>query len=393
MNSSAVNTPVYLDYAATTPVDPVVAEAMAGCLTREGIFANPASRSHLYGWQAEEAVENARQQLADLIGADSREIVWTSGATEADNLALKGVWEARRKAGQPAKHLIVSSIEHKAVLDVADWLARQGVDVTYLAPDAEGRVPPEILSEAIRSETFLVSLMHINNELGSINDIAALGRICREAGCLFHVDAAQSGGKIALDVADMPVDLMSLSAHKMYGPKGIGALYVRRCPELKVSPQIQGGGHERGMRSGTLPTHQCVGMGLAAQIARERLPGEPQRIAALRDRLWAGIAGLPGVHLNGPREFKACGHLNIAFAGYEGETLLLALRQLAVATGSACTSTSLEPSYVLKAIGLSDDLAQASLRISLGRYTTEAEVDFAIEHITQATGQLSRKTA
>jgi len=393
MTQSAVNTPVYLDYAATTPVDPAVAEAMVGCLTREGLFANPASRSHLYGWQAEEAVENARQQLADLIGADSREIVWTSGATEADNLALKGVWEARRKAGQPADHLIVSSIEHKAVLDVADWLAGQGVEITYLAPDAEGRIPPEALSEAIRPETFLVSLMHINNELGSINDIAALGGVCRQAGCLFHVDAAQSGGKLALDVAAMQVDLMSLSAHKMYGPKGIGALYVRRCPELKVSPQIQGGGHERGMRSGTLPTHQCVGMGLAAHMARQRLPEEPQRIAALRDRLWDGISGLPGVRLNGPREARACGHLNIAFAGYEGETLLLALRQLAVATGSACTSASLEPSYVLKAIGLSDDLAQASLRISLGRYTTEAEVDVAIEHITQVTGQLSRKTA
>ena len=393
MNSSAVNKPVYLDYAATTPVDPAVAEAMAGCLTREGVFANPASRSHLYGWQAEEAVENARQQLAELIGADSREIVWTSGATEADNLALKGVWEARRKADQPADHLIVSSIEHKAVLDVADWLAQQGVKVTYLAPDAEGCIRPETLSEALRPETFLVSLMHINNELGSVNDIPVLGRICRKAGCLLHVDAAQSGGRVALDVIDMQVDLMSLSAHKMYGPKGIGALYVRRCPELKVSSQIQGGGHERGMRSGTLPTHQCVGMGLAAQMARERLPGEPRRIAALRDRLWDGIACLPGVCLNGPREARACGHLNITFAGYEGETLLLALRQLAVATGSACTSASLEPSYVLKAIGLSDDLAQASLRISLGRYTTEAEVDFAIEHITQVTGQLSRKTA
>ncbi len=393
MAQSAPRQPVYLDYAATTPVDPAVAAQMTACLTLDGTFANPASRSHFYGWQAEEAVETARQQVADLVNADAREIVWTSGATESDNLALKGAWEARQLADQSAGHLIVSAIEHKAVLDAAGWLEQQGVEVTRLKPDAEGRVSPEALKAALRDDTFLVSLMHVNNELGSVNDIAALGAVCREHPCLFHVDAAQSGAKVPLDVVAQSVDLMSLSAHKMYGPKGIGALYVRRHPEVRISAQIHGGGHERGMRSGTLPTHQCVGMGAAAQLAVERLGEEPKHIAALRDRLWAGIADLPGVQLNGPREARACGHLNITFAGCNGETLLLALRKLAVATGSACTSASLEPSYVLKAIGLSDDLAQASLRISLGRFTTEEEVDFAIDHIVEVVSKLRRKTA
>lgn len=393
MPQSAPSQPVYMDYAATTPVDPAVAEQMAACLTMDGNFANPASRSHFYGWQAEEAVETARQQVADLMGADAREIVWTSGATEADNLALKGTWEARRKANLPTGHLIVSAIEHKAVLDTAGWLEQQGVEVTYLKPDSEGRITPKALEAALRDDTFLVSLMHVNNELGSINDIAALGALCRERGCLFHVDAAQSVAKVPLDVAAQSVDLMSLSAHKMYGPKGIGALYVRRHSDVRISAQIHGGGHERGMRSGTLPTHQCVGMGAAAQLAAEKLSEEPRAITALRDRLWEGIAGLPGVQLNGPLKARACGHLNVTFAGCNGETLLLALRKLAVATGSACTSASLEPSYVLKAIGLSDDLAQASLRISLGRFTTEEEVDFAIEHIGEVVTKLLRKTA
>lgn len=383
--------PVYLDYAATTPVDSRVAEQMMGCLTQEGTFANPASRSHMYGWQAEEAVEHARGQVANLIGADSREIVWTSGATEADNLALKGVAEARRRAGQNVGHLIVSAIEHKAVLDSAKWLAEQGTEVTYLAPDEEGVIQPESLKAALREDTFLVSLMHVNNELGSINDIGALGALCRKQGVLFHVDAAQSGGKVALDVDVQSVDLMSLSAHKMYGPKGIGALYVRRHPDVSVAPQIHGGGHERGMRSGTLPTHQCVGMGAAAQLAKDNLDHEPQRIALLRDRLWQGIADVPGIRLNGGEQARACGHLNLAFSGCDGEMLLLSLRKLAIATGSACTSASLEPSYVLKAIGLSDELARSSLRISLGRYTTEEEVDLAIGHICETVPKIRQR--
>lgn len=386
--AGALQKPVYLDYAATTPVDAAVAEQMVNCLTRDGIFANPASRSHLYGWQAEEAVEQARLQVADLINADSREIIWTSGATEADNLALKGVVEARRIVGQPLGHMVVSAIEHKAVLDPAQWLAQQGVEVTYVVPDAQGRVSVQTLKNALREDTFLVSLMHVNNELGTINDIAGLGALCREHGCLFHVDAAQSGGRLPLDVVAQSVDLMSLSAHKMYGPKGVGALFVRRHPDVNVAPQMHGGGHERGMRSGTLAPHLCVGMGAAAQLAKENLSTEPQRIAALRDRLWEGIADLPGVQLNGPEEERSCSHLNVAFGGCDGEMLLLSLRQLAVATGSACTSATMAPSYVLKAIGLSDELAQASLRISLGRYTTEEEVAFAVEHIREVVQKL-----
>jgi cysteine desulfurase len=381
--SGAPQRPIYLDYAATTPVDDVVAEQMIQCLTREGNFANPASRSHIYGWQAEEAVEQARLQVAELINADSREIVWTSGATEADNLALKGAAEARRRAGKNAGHLVVSAIEHKAVLDTAQWLAEQGVEVSYLIPDRYGRIDVQTLREALRENTFLVSVMHINNEIGSINNIAQLGAVCREHGCLFHVDAAQSGGRVSLDVVAQSVDLMSLSAHKMYGPKGVGALYVRRHPNAVIAPQIHGGGHERGMRSGTLATHLCVGMGAAAQLAKNSLSSEPQRIAALRDELWQGVADLPGVRLNGPVEERSCGHLNVAFGGCDGEMLLLSLRQLAVATGSACTSATMAPSYVLKAIGLSDELAQASLRISLGRYTTEEDVVFAIDHIRE----------
>lgn len=385
--------PVYLDYAATTPVDPAVAERMAACLTREGNFANPASRSHLYGWQAEEAVETARQQVADLIGADSREIVWTSGATEADNLALKGAWDARRHGDKNGGHVIVSSIEHKAVLDPAKWLADRGVEVTFLEPDSSGRVRPGALESALREDTFLVSVMHVNNELGSINDIGALGALCRDKGILFHVDAAQSAGKLPLSVTDQCVDLMSLSAHKMYGPKGIGALYVRRHPDVRIESQIHGGGHERGMRSGTLPTHQCVGMGAAAELAAERLETDAARITELRDRLWQGISDLPGVQVNSDLEHTVCGHLNLAFSGCDGEMLLLSLRQIAVATGSACTSASLEPSYVLKAIGLSDDLAQSSLRISLGRLTTEEEVAFATHHIRDVVTKLRRKSA
>lgn len=397
MTDSAIRSPVYLDYAATTPVDPVVAERMAACLTREGNFANPASRSHLYGWQAEEAVENARQQVADLVGADPREIVWTSGATEADNLALKGAWEAwRSRSGEQfpnGGHIVVSAIEHKAVLDPAEWLEAQGVAVTRLATDRQGRVSPEALRDTLRDDTFLVSVMHVNNELGSINDIAALGAVCRERGILFHVDAAQSAGKLPIAVGDQCVDLLSLSAHKMYGPKGIGALYVRRHPDVRIAAQMHGGGHERGMRSGTLPTHQCVGMGEASALAVARLDSDPVAIAALRDRLWEGIRHLPGVQLNSELDSTACGHLNVAFGGCDGEMLLLSLRKMAVATGSACTSASLEPSYVLRAVGLSDELAQSSLRISLGRWTSQEEVDFVVQHIRDIVPQLQRKRA
>lgn len=381
-----MRSPIYLDYAATTPVDPQVAKRMAECLTLEGNFANPASRSHLFGWQAEEAVEHARGQVASLLNCDAREIVWTSGATEADNLALKGVAQAKQLYG---KHIVVSAIEHKAVLDPAHWLADQGFDVTFLTPDASGRVLPEQLAEVLRPDTILVSLMQVNNELGTVNDIVALGALCRANGTLFHVDAAQSVGKLPLDMQTMPVDLLSLSAHKFYGPKGIGALYVRRAPEVKVIAQVHGGGHERGMRSGTLATHQCVGMGLAAELAGAQLVEESQRIAGLRDRLWQGIRDLPGVSLNGHPKERVCGILNVAFAGQDGETLLMALRDIAISTGSACTSASVEPSFVLKAIGLPDELAHASLRLSIGRFTTEQEIDFAVGHIRQVVSALT----
>lgn len=378
--------PIYLDYAATTPVDPRVAARMAECLTQDGTFANPASRSHVFGWQAEEAVEHARGQVAKLLNCDAREIVWTSGATEADNLALKGVAQAKQHDG---KHIVVSAIEHKAVLDPAHWLAGQGFDVTFLAPDTSGRILPEQLAGVLRPDTILVSLMHVNNELGTVNDIAALGALCRANGSVFHVDAAQSVGKLPLDMKTMPVDLLSLSAHKFYGPKGIGALYVRRAPEVKVLAQMHGGGHERGMRSGTLPTHQCVGLGLAAELADADLVEEAERIAGLRDRLWHGIAELPGVHLNGHPTERVSGILNVAFAGQDSETLLMALRDIAIATGSACTSASVEPSFVLKAIGLSDELAHASLRLSVGRFTSEQDIDFAVGHIRQVVSALT----
>lgn len=378
-----VRKPVYLDYAATTPVDPRVAEAMAACLTLDGIFANPASRSHLYGWQAEEVVEEARGRVAALISADPREIVWTSGATEANNLALKGAAAAYRARHPEGGHLITSAIEHKAVLDPAQWLEEQGFAVTRLAPTAGGQIDPEQLRQALRPDTFLVSLMWVNNELGTFNDIAALGALCRAQGCLFHVDAAQAAGKLAIDLSEKPIDMLSLSAHKFYGPKGIGALFVRRAPGVELQPQIHGGGHERGLRSGTLATHQCVGMGLAAELAQQHLDEEGSRLSALRERLWQGLKDLPGVQLNGQPDERVPGILNLAFAGCDGEMLLLSLRDLAVSSGSACNSASLSPSYVLKAIGLSDDLAQASLRFSLGRFTTEADIDFAIEHVRQ----------
>ena len=373
--------PVYLDYAATTPVDPRVADKMSQYLTLEGVFANPASRSHLYGWQAEEAVETARQQVADLINADSREIVWTSGATESDNLAIKGYVQANRSKGN---HIITSAIEHKAVLDTCAWLAaHEGFEVTYLQPDAYGIITPESLRNALRDDTLLVSLMHVNNEIGTINDIAALGEIARSAGAAFHTDAAQSAGKVALDTRVLPVDLISLSSHKIYGPKGMGALYVRRQPNVKLAAQIHGGGHERGMRSGTLATHQIVGMGEAFAVATAAMTDEGLRIQALRNRLWQGLQRLDGVSLNGHPEQRVSGILNVSVAGVDGEALMMGLGDLAISSGSACNSASVEPSYVVSALGVDRQRALAALRFSLGRYTTEEEVDFAVETVTK----------
>ncbi|TQV85709.1 IscS subfamily cysteine desulfurase [Exilibacterium tricleocarpae] len=377
--------PIYLDYAATTPVDPRVAEKVMACLTLEGNFGNPASRSHFFGWKAEEAVENARRQVADLINADPREIVWTSGATEADNLAIKGVAHFHRQRG---RHIVTSMIEHKAVLDTCGQLEAEGFEVTYLTPDSNGIIHPQQVADAIRNDTTLVSLMHANNEIGVITDIAAIGMICREKSVPFHVDAAQSAGKIPIDLAAMQVDLMSFSAHKIYGPKGVGALYVRRNPRVRLEAQIHGGGHERGMRSGTLATHQIVGMGEAFRIAREEMTEESARILGLRNRLLEGIKDLEHVQVNGSLERRLAGILNLSFAYVDGESLLMALKDLAVSSGSACTSASLEPSYVLRALGLDDALAHSSLRFSFGRFTTEAEVDVAIDKIHQAVTKL-----
>ncbi|MBQ13000.1 MAG: IscS subfamily cysteine desulfurase [Gammaproteobacteria bacterium] len=377
--------PIYFDYSATTPVDPRVVEKMSKCLTLENNFGNPASRSHMFGWKAEEAVEAARRQVADLLRCDPREIVWTSGATEADNLAIKGAAHFYSKRG---KHIITSKIEHKAVLDSCRQLEREGFEVTYLDPTEKGIITPESVAAALRSDTTLVSLMHINNEIGVINDIEAIGKITRENKIIFHVDAAQSAGKIAIDMETMQVDLMSLTAHKIYGPKGIGALYVRRKPRVRIEAQIHGGGHERGLRSGTLATHQIVGMGEAYRIAREEMAEEHKRISALRTRLLDGLNDIEEVYVNGDLEQRVAGNLNISFNFVEGESLMMALRDLALSSGSACTSASLEPSYVLRALGLSDELAHSSLRISLGRFTTEEEIDYAIGKIHDAVTKL-----
>ncbi|ERP85426.1 cysteine desulfurase [Alcanivorax sp. P2S70] len=374
---------VYLDYAATTPVDPAVVDVMVRHLGPEGTFANPASRSHLYGWLAEEAVENARRQVADLLNADPREVVWTSGATEANNLAIKGVIDARGGG-----HVITSATEHKAVLDACRWLEQQGHPVSYLKPSSDGQVSVDAVREAMREDTVLVSVMHANNETGVINDVAAIGALCREKGVLFHTDAAQTVGKLPLDVRALPVDLVSVCAHKIYGPKGIGALYVRRSPDVRVMAQIHGGGHERGMRSGTLATHQIVGMGEAFALAGRLMTEEGPRIAALRDQLWEGIAGLPGLSINGAGAPRLPGHLNVAFAGVDGEMLMTALNQVAVSSGSACTSASLEPSYVLKAMGIADALAHGSIRFSVGRFTTEEDIQRAVANVLEAVGRL-----
>ncbi|WP_193014816.1 IscS subfamily cysteine desulfurase [Proteus sp. FME41] len=377
--------PIYLDYSATTPVDPRVAEKMMQCLTIDGIFGNPASRSHRFGWQAEEAIDIARNQIADLIGADPREIVFTSGATEADNLALKGVANFYQKKG---KHIITSKTEHKAILDTCRQLEREGFDVTYLAPKRDGLIDLKELEEAMREDTILVSIMHVNNEIGVVQDIAAIGELCRSKGIIYHVDATQSVGKLPIDLSTLKVDLLSLSAHKVYGPMGIGALYVRRKPRIRLEAQMHGGGHERGMRSGTLAVHQIVGMGEAYRILKEEMADETKRLNELRLRLWNGIKDIEEVYINGSLEHTAPNILNVSFNYVEGESLMMALKDLAVSSGSACTSASLEPSYVLRALGLTDELAHSSIRFSLGRFTTEEEIDYAIEQIHSAIGRL-----
>ena len=377
--------PIYFDYAATTPVDPQVADKMIECLRMEGNFGNPASRSHVFGWKAEEAVENARRQVADLIGADPREIVWTSGATESDNLAIKGVAHFYHGRG---KHIVTSKIEHKAVLDTCRQLEREGFEITYLDPDSNGIVQPAVLEAALREDTILVSLMHVNNEIGVINDIGAIGEITRARKILFHVDAAQSVGKIPVDLSELKVDLMSMSAHKMYGPKGMGALFVRREPRVRLEAQMHGGGHERGMRSGTLATHQIVGMGEACAIAAERMELDTKHVLGLRKRFLDGLSDMEEIYVNGDLEQRFPGNLNVSFNFVEGESLIMSLKDLAISSGSACTSASLEPSYVLRALGLNDEMAHSSLRFSLGRFTTEADVDYAIEQVHHAVDKL-----
>ena len=377
--------PIYLDYSATTPVDPRVAQKMADCLLVDGNFGNPASRSHVFGWKAEEAVENGRRQVAELINADPREIVWTSGATESDNLALKGVAHFYQTKG---KHIITSKIEHKAVLDTARQLEREGFEVTYLEPGEDGIVTPAQVEAALRDDTILVSLMHVNNEVGSINDIAAIGELTRSRGVLFHVDAAQSAGKVEIDLQKLKVDLMSFSAHKVYGPKGIGALYVSRKPRVRLEAIIHGGGHERGMRSGTLPTHQIVGMGEAFAIAKQEMAAENVRIKALSDRFFKQVSDLEELYVNGSQTARVPHNLNLSFNYVEGESLLMSLKDIAVSSGSACTSASLEPSYVLRALGRNDELAHSSIRFSFGRFTTEEEVDYAAQKVCEAVNKL-----
>jgi cysteine desulfurase len=377
--------PIYMDYAATTPVDPKVAEKMMQYLTIDGTFGNPASRSHRFGWQAEEAVDIARNQIAELIGADSREIVFTSGATEADNLAIKGAAHFYQSKG---KHIITCKTEHKAVLDTCRQLEREGYEVTYLAPKADGLIDLAEFKAALRDDTCVVSIMHVNNEIGVIQDIETIGNICRERGIIFHVDATQSVGKLPIDVSRLNVDLMSFSSHKLYGPKGIGGLYVRRKPRVRIEAQMHGGGHERGMRSGTLPVHQIVGMGEAYRLAKENMAVEMARLQTLKMRLWDGIKDIEEVYLNGSLTHSVANILNVSFAYVEGESLMMALKDLAVSSGSACTSASLEPSYVLRALGLNDELAHSSIRFSIGRFTTEEEIDYVIKLVHDSIGRL-----
>jgi cysteine desulfurase len=378
-------TPTYMDYSATTPVDPRVAEKMGKYLTMEGDFGNAASRSHYYGWQAEKAVDEARLQVADLVGADTREIVWTSGATESNNLAIKGIAHFYHKRG---KHIITLKTEHKAVLDTCRQLERDGFEVTYLDPLPNGLLDLDVFKSAIREDTILASIMHVNNEIGVIQDLQSIGDICRENKVFFHVDAAQSAGKIEINLESLPVDLMSFSAHKIYGPKGMGALYVSRKPRVRLEAQIHGGGHERGMRSGTLATHQIVGMGEAFAIAKAEMKEEGEKTQKLRERLLAGFTDMEEVVVNGDLDQRIAGNLNISFNYVEGESLMMAISDVAVSSGSACTSASLEPSYVLRALGLTDELAHSSIRFSIGRYTTEQDVDNAIKLVREKVQKL-----
>lgn len=377
--------PIYLDYSATTPVDQRVADLMCQYLTMDGTFGNPASRSHRYGWDAEKAIEQARQDVAALINADAKEIVWTSGATESDNLAIKGAAHFYSKRG---KHIITSKTEHKAVLDTCRQLEREGYEVTYLDPEVDGLIDINKLEAAIRDDTIIVSIMHVNNEIGVIQDIAAIGELCRSKKIVFHVDAAQSAGKIEIDLQKLKVDLLSLSAHKVYGPKGIGALYVRRKPRIRIEAQTHGGGHERGMRSGTLAPHQIVGMGEAFKIAKAEMASENQRIRVLRDRLLNGLKDMEELYINGNLEKRVVQNLNLSFNYVEGESLLMAIDTLAVSSGSACTSASLEPSYVLRAIGRNDELAHSSIRFSIGRFTTEEDIDYTIKLVSEKVAKL-----
>ena len=377
--------PIYFDYASTTPADPRVVKKMQECLSLDGNFGNPASRSHAFGWKAEEAAEEARSNVADLVNCDPREIVWTSGATESDNLAIKGAALFNKSKGN---HIITSKVEHKAVLDSCRQLERQGFEVTYLDPGSNGIVNADMVKEAITEKTILVSIMHVNNEIGVINNIKEIGELTREKGIIYHVDAAQSTGKVAIDLSDLEVDLMSFSAHKTYGPKGIGAMYARRKPRIRLEAQIHGGGHERGMRSGTLATHQIVGMGEAFKIAKEDMTSDNLRIKHLRDKFWNGLKDMEEVYLNGDEHERAAGFLNVSFNFVEGESLIMALKDIAVSSGSACTSASLEPSYVLRAIGLKDELAHSSIRFGLGRFTTEAEVDYTVNLVRDSVEKL-----
>ncbi|WWO97743.1 MAG: IscS subfamily cysteine desulfurase [Candidatus Dasytiphilus stammeri] len=373
--------PIYLDYSATTPIDLRVAKKMMHYMTKDGIFGNAASRSHRFGWQAEEAVDIARNQIAELIGADPREIIFTSGATESDNLAIKGIAGFYQNKG---KHIITSKIEHKAVLDTCRQLEGEGYEVSYLSPDKSGILNLKILEEAIRHDTILVSIMHVNNEIGTIQNIASIGELCRQHNIFYHVDGTQSVGKIPIDLKKLNVDLLSFSAHKIYGPKGIGVLYVRRKPRVRLEAQIHGGGHERGIRSGTLPVHQIVGMGEACRIANEEMKSEIKRLSKLRNYLWDGIKNLEEVYLNGSLEHSAPNIMNVSFNYVEGESLMMALKNLAVSSGSACTSASLEPSYVLRSLGINDELAHSSIRFSLGRFTTIEEIDYTISLVRQS---------
>ena len=383
--NNSLTIPIYLDYSSTTPVDPRVAAKMSECLTKEGVFGNPASRSHSFGWESEKLIDEARGHVAKLIKANKKEIVWTSGATESDNLAIKGAAHFYKEKGN---HLITLTTEHKAVLDTMRHLETEGFEVTYMNPKDNGLVDIDELKSLIKPTTTVISIMHVNNEIGVIQDLETIGKICRDNKIVFHVDAAQSPGKVDIDVDKYNIDLLSLSAHKVYGPKGIGALYVRRKPRIRLQPQMHGGGHERGFRSGTLPTHQVVGMGEAFKIADEEMESDNKRISILRDKLWNGLNSIEEIYLNGDMKQRIPGNLNVSFNFVEGESLIMAIKDMAVSSGSACTSASLEPSYVLRALGRSDELAHSSLRISIGKYTTEEEIDYSVSLIKEAVAKL-----